>query len=220
VKTSLSHSEDRRFESGRAHLYPLEPSLTVVEHATDMARSERGSAERQTFERWFSLASNLPWSSAERVYWMLTRVLLEHVMMTSAAASIDGFRRSGEQGLKLGLEEQLSAPVLASNFVSTSFHALVDVYAESLVSARRNIKGGPVGPACEWQGGCPARAGPGEDLPVRLGRFVSIESDHVVPVSRLPEAFGATGLQSLCAYHNREWKRACLAYGLENHWID
>lgn len=171
------------------------------------------------FERALNLASALPWSDSDHILDLLTRTLIEHILMTTISSRLDLFEVGDPSRLKAGVDQTLEAAVKQSRVGLSRVSPLVDLYVDGLLSASQTLHGPPAGKNCEWVGGCPAADRTALHLPPSMARLGRFESDHIFPKSRLIADFAGTGFQTLCAYHNQEWKRAHISFSLGWDWF-
>jgi hypothetical protein len=183
----------------------------------DMARE---SASNRRFMRALRLASALPWSNADAIYELLTRFLLEHAMMTTVASHVGEFQIDDTSRIKRAVDQTLEVAGEKSHADLTHRTHLVDLYVEGLISSAVPSEGIMPGQRCEWLGGCPAVKREVSGLPPSLARLARMECDHVFPQSRMIRGFAENSYQTLCAYHNQDWKRAHIAFALDSSWFD
>jgi len=179
----------------------------------------QGSVSLRRFQRLLRLASALPWSDQSRLFDALGRVLLEHIMMTSIASQLSEFRQNDATRLKRSLDLVLTSAGQHSHVTLKQRTHLVDLYVDAILANPSVTGGRATGEKCEWIAGCPAFNRPPANMPPGLVRLSRLESDHVFPKARLLSDFAETPMQTLCAYHNQEWKRAHIAFALDENWL-
>lgn len=178
------------------------------------------SASSKRFENALRLASALPWSNSDVIYELLTRFLLEHTMMTTVASQVSNFHADDTSQMKRAVNRTLEIALQKSGAVLTQRTHLVELYVEALLATAVPSRGSEPGPRCEWLGGCPAIEQIVPGLPPALARLCRLECDHVFPQSRMTADFSEASYQTLCAYHNQDWKRAHIAFALDLNWFD
>jgi len=189
-------------------------------------------SQMQTFNSWkvqfdnlVELASALPWSTQNGIYEGLSRLLIDHIVMTSIGHAVN------EKQAISDLEIQKSAISMineASKKCSVSLinsGKIVELYLSGLLRPDPDIKIVPslktIGiQKCEWIMGCPVVSG-GPKTPHRpLQMFCCLEMDHIYSKARKPMNFNGNKAQLLCGYHNREWKGAHISFAFPDSMIE
>jgi len=142
------------------------------------------NSQKERFEAIFGLASALPWSSPEKLYIGLSRILLEHLLMTSIAESLSTGNSEESREIKVRTLRRVQNAAEQSGYSLVTAHDLVDLYVDALMDPGGAAPVVSTGSECAWILGCPAVAKPSNHLPTGIRAFCSLEDDHVFPKAR------------------------------------
>jgi hypothetical protein len=148
-----------------------------------------------------------------------TAILLEHIMMTSVAASISESESNEANELKRRTLDHLRDSAARARVSLQRDRELVELYVDAVLDGGDTTPVSSEGERCSWVLGCPCSPKPLAAHNPGLRGFCKLENDHVFPRARRTLMTEGTTGQKLCAYHNREWKRAHIAFSLQEDWF-
>ena len=169
------------------------------------------------------LVNRLQWSDPPLTDAWTSRMLLEHLMMTTIAKALRSTPIRGpipyEQRLMQSVDQLLAIVERGSGVVLERRKELVRLYVRSVLGGgmpRKRVS--TVGIDCLWLLGCPTTGGDGivPEAPESLAKFIALEADHIFPLSLQTRETESSEGQTLCQYHNRSWKANHLCFALRD----